>query len=231
MLVLQRSVRLRAGVVRGGRGHAAWRVVWAAASAAGPRRARGAECGNARIRRLDAAGLLSRTGETVAQAIQREAVAARTGAGLFDGSSLGKIEVHGADAAAFLNLMYYMRSPTWAGRIRYCLILRETGIVFDDGVSRVLLADSYLLSPSSSTPPACCDVAVVASDRISPDAGCVSRHYVRMATFAVSGPACARRVGARADGYRPVGCRPAAHVWRTVRSLACPAHRARQLYR
>jgi len=34
-----------------------------------------------------------RTGETVAQAIQREAVAARTQAGLFDGSSLGKIEV------------------------------------------------------------------------------------------------------------------------------------------
>ncbi len=92
-----------------------------------------------------------RAGESVAQAIQREAGAARTGAGLFDGSSLGKIEVHGPDAAAFLNLMYYNEvSNIRPGRIRYCLILRETGIVFDDGVVARIAADRYLLSPSSS---------------------------------------------------------------------------------
>jgi len=92
-----------------------------------------------------------RTGETVAQAIQREAVAARTEVGLFDGSSLGKIEVHGPDAAAFLNLMYYNEVANLRpGRIRYCLLLRETGIVFDDGVVARIAADSFLLSPSSS---------------------------------------------------------------------------------
>ncbi len=92
-----------------------------------------------------------RTGETAAQAIQREAIAARTGVGLFDGSSLGKIEVHGPDAAAFLNLMYYNEVANLRpGRIRYCLILRETGIVFDDGVVARLAPDFFQLSPSSS---------------------------------------------------------------------------------
>lgn len=92
-----------------------------------------------------------RAGETEAQAIQREAVAARSALGVFDGSSLGKIEVHGPDAAAFLNLMYYNEVANLKpGRIRYCLLLRETGIVYDDGVVARIAPDRYLLSPSSS---------------------------------------------------------------------------------
>lgn len=92
-----------------------------------------------------------RPGETEAQAIQREAIAARTDVGLFDGSSLGKIEVHGPDAAVFLNLMYYNEVANLKpGRIRYCLLLRETGVVFDDGVVTRIAPDRYLLSPSSS---------------------------------------------------------------------------------
>jgi sarcosine oxidase subunit alpha len=92
-----------------------------------------------------------RAGETEAEAIQREAIAARTCVGLFDGSSLGKIEVYGPDAAAFLNLMYYNEVANLKpGRIRYCLLLRETGIVFDDGVVARIAPDRYLLSPSSS---------------------------------------------------------------------------------
>jgi sarcosine oxidase subunit alpha len=89
--------------------------------------------------------------ETVAQAIQREAAAVRAGVGLFDGSSLGKIEVYGPDSATFLNLMYYNEVANLRpGRIRYCLLLRETGIVYDDGVVARLAPDRYLLSPSSS---------------------------------------------------------------------------------
>ncbi len=92
-----------------------------------------------------------RIGETVADAITREAAAARASAGLFDGSSLGKIEVAGPDAAAFLNLMYYNEVANLKpGRIRYCLLLRETGVVYDDGVVARLAPDRYLLSPSSS---------------------------------------------------------------------------------
>ncbi len=92
-----------------------------------------------------------RVGETVPQAIQREAASARQAAGLLDGSSLGKIEVQGADAAAFLNLLYYNELATLKpGRLRYCLLLRETGVVYDDGVVARLAPDRFLLSPSSS---------------------------------------------------------------------------------
>ncbi len=90
-------------------------------------------------------------GETTEAAIKREAANARFRVGLFDGSSLGKIEVYGPDAAAFLNLMYYNEVANLRpGRLRYCLLLRETGVVFDDGVVGRLAADRYLLSPSSS---------------------------------------------------------------------------------
>jgi len=92
-----------------------------------------------------------RPGETPAAAIQREATAARASLGLFDGSSLGKIEVQGRDAAAFLNLLFYNEVANLKpGRLRYCLILKETGIVYDDGVVARLADDRYLLSPSSS---------------------------------------------------------------------------------
>ncbi len=89
--------------------------------------------------------------ETPHQAIQREATAARADAGLFDGSSLGKIIAQGADAAEFLNLIYYNEVERLKpGRLRYVLLLREAGTVYDDGVVARLGPDRYLLSPSSS---------------------------------------------------------------------------------
>ncbi len=92
-----------------------------------------------------------RAGETAAQAIRREAAATRAGVGLFDASSLGKIVVGGPDAAAFLNIVYYNEVANLKpGRIRYALLLRETGIIYDDGVVTRLAPDRYLLSPSSS---------------------------------------------------------------------------------
>ena len=92
-----------------------------------------------------------RDGEAAPAAIQREATAARADAGLFDGSSLGKIVAHGPDAAAFLNLIYYNEVERLKpGRLRYVLLLREAGTVYDDGVVARLGPDRYLLSPSSS---------------------------------------------------------------------------------
>ncbi len=92
-----------------------------------------------------------RAGESAAQAIRREAAAVRAGVGLFDASSLGKVVVDGPDAAAFLNIAFYNEVANLKpGRIRYALILRETGIVYDDGVVTRLAPQRYLLSPSSS---------------------------------------------------------------------------------
>jgi sarcosine oxidase subunit alpha len=96
-------------------------------------------------------GWYPRPGEDEAAAIRREVLAVRQGVGLFDGSPLGKIEVSGPDAARFLNLIYYNEVANLKpGRVRYCLLLSETGKVYDDGVVARLAEDRYLLSPSSS---------------------------------------------------------------------------------
>ena len=53
----------------------------------------------------------------------------------FDASTLGKIEVVGADAAEFMNRLYI---NSWSGlapgRARYGILCREDGFIYDDGV-------------------------------------------------------------------------------------------------
>jgi sarcosine oxidase, subunit alpha len=84
------------------------------------------------------------------QAIQREAARARDTVALFDGSSLGKIEIIGPDAAALADFHSYNRLSTLKpGRIRYGLLLQESGVVFDDGVTLRLAEDRFLVSCSS----------------------------------------------------------------------------------
>ena len=76
------------------------------------------------------------TGETMEQAVNREVVAARTTAGLLDASTLGKIDIRGKDAAEFLNRIY---TNAWLklgiGKCRYGLMLKDDGMVMDDGVT------------------------------------------------------------------------------------------------
>lgn len=143
-------------------------------------------------------------GETTAAAIKREAANARFRVGLFDGSSLGKIEVYGPDAAAFLNLLYYNEVGNLRpGRLRYCLLLRETGVVYDDGVVARIAPDRYLLSPSSSHTAGVLAMLELWHQTEYP-AMRVSFHDVTAswATFAVSGPtsrAIIAAIGAAAD--------------------------------
>jgi sarcosine oxidase, subunit alpha len=83
-------------------------------------------------------------------AIQREAAGARDTVALFDGSSLGKIEVIGPDAAKLADFHSYNRLSTLKpGKIRYGFLLQESGIVFDDGVTLRLSEDRFLVSCSS----------------------------------------------------------------------------------
>ena len=82
--------------------------------------------------------------------IEREAARARETVALFDGSSLGKIEIIGPDAAGLADFNSYNRVSTLKpGRIRYGLMLSEGGIVFDDGVTLRLADDRFLVSCSS----------------------------------------------------------------------------------
>jgi len=85
------------------------------------------------------------------ETIQKEAKAARDTGGIFDGSTLGKIEVMGPDAEAFLNFVYYNTIKTLKpGSIRYGFMLTEGGIVYDDGVVTRVDQNRFIVSCSSS---------------------------------------------------------------------------------
>ncbi len=79
--------------------------------------------------------LFPRAGETESATIAREVKAVRSGVGIVDYSPLGKILVHGPDAATLLQRIYVNNVKTLkAGHCRYGLMLGEDGIVMDDGV-------------------------------------------------------------------------------------------------
>jgi sarcosine oxidase subunit alpha len=87
---------------------------------------------------------IPRAGETMHDAVARECHAVRDAAGMFDGSTLGKIEVVGPDAAEFLDRMYVNPLRTLpVGRCRYGILLREDGFVLDDGVIGRLAVDRF----------------------------------------------------------------------------------------
>ncbi len=79
-----------------------------------------------------------------------EAGRVRTKGGIVDGSTLGKIEVAGPDAAAFLDAMYLSRASTIkVGRSKYMVNLREDGMVLDDGIVLRLAEDRFLATVST----------------------------------------------------------------------------------
>jgi sarcosine oxidase subunit alpha len=92
-----------------------------------------------------------RAGESFEAAWQREVLAVRGGAGICDVSTLGKIDVQGPDAAAFLDRVYCNGFASLAvGRCRYGLMLREDGIVLDDGTVTRLNERHYLLTTTTA---------------------------------------------------------------------------------
>ncbi|MFB2550051.1 sarcosine oxidase subunit alpha family protein [Ensifer soli] len=93
-----------------------------------------------------------RPGEkTWRQSVDREVTAVRAGAGLCDVSTLGKIEVVGPDAAQFLDRLYcnpVLKLPV--GKARYGLMLREDGMVYDDGTVSRLGPDHFLVTTTTA---------------------------------------------------------------------------------
>jgi sarcosine oxidase subunit alpha len=83
-------------------------------------------------------------GETIDLAVARECVAVRNDAGMLDASTLGKIEVVGPDAAAFLSRIYTGAFTRLAvGRCRYAVLAGEDGFIRDDGIVARLAADRF----------------------------------------------------------------------------------------
>ena len=83
--------------------------------------------------------------------VLREARAVRQQVGICDVSTLGKIDMQGADSAKFLDLLYTNTFSTLKlGRARYGLMLREDGIVFDDGTTSRLAEDHYFITTTTA---------------------------------------------------------------------------------
>ena len=80
-----------------------------------------------------------------------EARAVRAGVGLTDVSSLGKIDVQGRAAARFLDFVYANTFSTLpVGRARYGIMLREDGMVFDDGTTSRLAPEHFLITTTTA---------------------------------------------------------------------------------
>ncbi|MEM9577833.1 MAG: sarcosine oxidase subunit alpha family protein [Pseudomonadota bacterium] len=85
------------------------------------------------------------------QSVDREVLQTRKSVGICDVTTLGKIDVQGADAAAFLNKIYcnpFLKVPV--GKVRYGLMLREDGIAMDDGTAARLAEDHFVVTTTTA---------------------------------------------------------------------------------
>ncbi|MBI4184107.1 MAG: sarcosine oxidase subunit alpha family protein [Proteobacteria bacterium] len=91
-----------------------------------------------------------RAGEDMAAAVARECRAARGGVAALDATTLGKIDIRGPDAAAFLDRVY---TNAWArlglGQCRYGMMCGQDGMVLDDGVTTRLAPDRFLMTTTT----------------------------------------------------------------------------------
>ncbi|MGW5425092.1 sarcosine oxidase subunit delta family protein [Streptomyces sp. NPDC003943] len=97
-------------------------------------------------------------GEDMDAAVLRECRAAREGVAFMDASTLGKIDVQGPDAAIFLDRLYTnMMSTLKVGMIRYGVMSRLDGMIFDDGTVIRVEKDRFLVTTTTGNAAAVLD--------------------------------------------------------------------------
>ncbi len=85
------------------------------------------------------------------QTVIREVRATRSGVGVCDVSTLGKIDVQGSDAGTFLDRIYINSFSTLpVGKVRYGLMLREDGLAMDDGTCARFAEDHFMMSTTTA---------------------------------------------------------------------------------
>ena len=92
-----------------------------------------------------------RGNETLQEAAKREALNVRQNVGICDVTSLGKIDIKGKDSAEFLNRVYtnaFLKLPV--GKARYGVMLREDGMVFDDGTTTRLAENHFHMTTTTA---------------------------------------------------------------------------------
>ncbi|MFI0151497.1 sarcosine oxidase subunit alpha family protein [Streptomyces lydicus] len=89
-------------------------------------------------------------GEDMDTAVARECRAARDGVAFMDASTLGKIEIWGADAGEFLNRIYTNAfKKLQPGMARYGVMCKPDGMIFDDGVTLRLDDNRYFMTTTT----------------------------------------------------------------------------------
>jgi len=85
------------------------------------------------------------------QSVDREVLQTRSTVGICDVTTLGKIDIQGRDAAEFLNFVYTNGFAKLAvGKVRYGLMLREDGLVMDDGTTARLGETHYVMTTTTA---------------------------------------------------------------------------------
>ena len=89
--------------------------------------------------------------ETLFEGSKREAKNVRINVGVCDVTTLGKIDIKGPDAAELLNRVYtnaWLKLPV--GKARYGVMLREDGIVMDDGTTTRISENHYHMTTTTA---------------------------------------------------------------------------------
>ncbi|MFY0692038.1 MAG: sarcosine oxidase subunit alpha family protein [Paracoccaceae bacterium] len=85
------------------------------------------------------------------QSCDREVEMVRSHVGIADVSTLGKIDIQGPDAGAFLDFVYINTFSTLKpGKVRYGVMLREDGHVMDDGTTARLGPEHFVMTTTTA---------------------------------------------------------------------------------
>jgi heterotetrameric sarcosine oxidase alpha subunit len=124
------------------------------------------------------------------ETVTREVKATRSGVGICDVSTLGKIDVHGPDAAKLLDRLYVnMFSTLPVGKARYGLMLREDGFVFDDGTTTRFAEDYFFMTTTTANAARVMQHIDYARQVLWPDLDVQATSVTEQwATYAVAGP-------------------------------------------
>jgi sarcosine oxidase subunit alpha len=97
--------------------------------------------------------------ESLDEAVVREVRAVRTGVGMMDASTLGKILLQGADVGVLLDRVYTnLFSTLKVGKVRYGVMCGPDGMVIDDGTTARLSETEWLMSTTTGNAAAVLDL-------------------------------------------------------------------------
>ena len=85
------------------------------------------------------------------ESVDREVKQTRASVGICDVTTLGKIDIKGADVSEFLDKVYvnaFAKVPV--GKTRYGLMLREDGMVMDDGTTARLSENHFVMTTTTA---------------------------------------------------------------------------------